>query len=191
MKKITILLLTALLSACVGSMPKQADLVIETGNPRADVYPPTVNANVIGRDDRSEPYVIVYDEGKEQTTKLLSRTPVHIQMKETLENGLRRQGLNLRDGADIAVVVVIKKLLARVTRPGTLYTAKAISHIRLLVENKGSTLTLDYNRETKSDSLTRPKVLDLEMMLNDQLSDITKKILDDDRVRAAIMDGRE
>jgi len=67
-----------------------------------------------------------------------------------------------------------------------LYTTKARTGLQLIVNKNGNTLTLDYNHEATKDSLTRPKVLDLEMMLNDQLADIVTKILADNRVRTAI-----
>ena len=191
MKKLFILFVTALLAGCAGTMPKQADFDIDIGNQNAGRYPPAVSATVIGRDDRSEPYVIDYDAAGESRTKISSRIPPRIQLQESLERGLRRQGLKLREGADTAIVVEVKELLAKVTRPGMLYTAKVSTRLRLLVDNHGSRLTLDYNRETDSDSLTRPKVLDLELMINEQLSDIIQKILRDDRVRTAIVGGQE
>lgn len=186
MKKFLAVLVALILFGCAGTMPEKADLTIEIANQTQRIYPASLKANIIGRDQRSERYTILYQVGNEPAVKLQSRVPPQELTKESLERGLRQQGLDLRERANIAVVIVIKKLLAKVTRANMLYSANVRTHLQLIVGNGGSTLTLDFDREAKKDSLTRPNVLDLEMMLNDQLSDILKKILADNRVQSAI-----
>jgi hypothetical protein len=58
--------------------------------------------------------------------------------------------------------------------------------VELTVDNNKNVLTLDYNREAKKESMTRPKVLFLEAMLNKHLTDIVTKMLEDHRIRDAI-----
>ncbi len=186
MKKLMVVLVGLVLFGCAGTMPEKADLTIEVANQTQRVYPASLKVNIIGRDRRSERYTILYQVDNEPAVTLQNRVPPQDLIKESLEHGLRQQGLNLRARANISVVIVVKELLAKVTRLNMLYSTKVRTHLQIIVGNGGSTLTLDYDREANKDSLSRPKVLDLEMMLNDQLSGILKKILADNRVRTAI-----
>ncbi len=186
MKQCIIALLVMMLAGCAGTMPEKADLTIDVANQTAGVYPASLGVTIIGRDHRADPAVILYRVDNEPMVRLLSRVPPQELAKEGLTHGLRRQGLHQDDRSSIAVLIVIKGLLAEVTKPGVLYSSEVRTRLQVVVSNAGSTLTLDYNRQARKDSLTRPKVLDLEMMLNDQLSDIVDKILADHRVRGAI-----
>jgi len=186
MKKLIVFIVAVSLFGCAGTMPEKADLNIEIARQAAGVYPSSLDASVIGRDRRAEPYIISYQVDNKPEKNIISRVPPQVLVKESLIHGLRQQGLSQGDRSGIAMVVVVKELLAKVTKPGMLYTTKARTGLQLIVNKNGNTLTLDYNHEATKDSLTRPKVLDLEMMLNDQLADIVTKILADNRVRTAI-----
>jgi uncharacterized lipoprotein YajG len=186
MKNFIVIILAAVLFGCAGTVPEKADLNIDIAKQAAGVYPASLEVSVIGRDRRAEPYIIVYQVDNETDIGLVSRVPPQVLVKEGLSHGLRQQGLSQGDRSNIAVVIVVKELLAKVTRPGMLYATKARTSLQLIVSNNGGTLTLDYNHEATKDSLTRPKVLDLEMLLNDQLADIVTKMLADPRVRTAI-----
>ena len=187
MKRLMILLSVAMiLTGCAGTMPDRADLFIEVPGQSTGVYPPSLEASVVGRDRRSDLPVIVYDTDRDSMAALTSRVPPQVLVKDSLAQGLRAQGLGRGDRSNITISVVIRELQARVTKPGALYTAEARTRLQIIIGNNGTSLTLDYNRGASQDSITRPKVLDLETMLNDQLSDIVTKILEDPRVRAAI-----
>ena len=175
-----------ILTGCAGTMPDRADLYIEVVGQAAGVYPPSLEASVVGRDMRSDPSVIVYNTDRESIAMLTSRVPPQVLVKDSLAQGLRAQGLARGDRSNITISVVIQELQAKVTKPGALYAAKARTRLQIVIGNNGTSLTLDYNREANKESVTRPKVLDLETMLNNQLSDIVTKILEDPRVRAAI-----
>lgn len=189
MKKMGVVLLVMILAGCATTMPNMADLDITVARQQPATYPASLKVTLIGRDVRTKPAVIVYQLAGEPAVSLVSRLPIRELVQEGLARGLKQQGLNLVDQSDIAVVVKVKELLARVTKPGMLYSAVVRTRLRLVVGNGGSTLTLDFNREATKESLTRPEVLDLELMINNQLSDIVNKILSDDRVKQAI-EGR-
>ena len=187
MKKLVVFLsVVMILAGCAGTMPDKADLYIEVAGQSAGVYPPSLEASVVGRDERTDPYIIMYNTDKDSIAMLVSRVPPQVMVKDSLAQGLRAQGLSRGDRSDITISVVVQELQAKVTKPGALYTAKARTRLQLVIGNRGSVLTLDYNREANKESVLRPKVLDLETMLNNQLSDIVTKILEDPRVRTAI-----
>ena len=186
MKKFALLLLVMTLAGCAGTLPDKADLIVETANQSAKVYPASIEVSVVGRDKRTDPHVIVYKDDKEPALTLTSRLPLQMMVAESLAQGLREQGLNRGDRSNITVAVVVKEVQAKVTKPGALYSSKARTRLDVVVSNNGSVLTLEYNREASKESMTRPKVLFLETMLNDQLSDIVTKILEDSRLREAI-----
>ena len=187
MKKLVVLLsVMMILAGCAGTMPDKADLYIEVAGQPAGVYPPSLEASVVGRDMRTDPYIIMYETDRDSIAMLVSRVPPQVMVKDSLAQGLRAQGLSRGDRSNITISVVIQELQAKVTKPGALYTTKARTRLQLVIGNNGTSLTLDYNREANKESVLRPKVLDLETMLNGQLSDIVAKILDDPRVRTAI-----
>jgi uncharacterized lipoprotein YajG len=178
--------IAVILTGCAGTMPEKAELNIEVADQSAGVYPSSLQVSVVGRDNRADPYIIIYNLDKEATTMLPSRVPPQVLVKDSLAQGLRQQGLSRGDRSNITVSVVLKELQAKVSKPGALYTSHARTRLELTIGNNGNVLTLDYNREARKESMTRPKVLFLETMLNEQLTDIVIKILEDQRVRMAI-----
>ena len=187
MKKLVVFIFMAMvLTGCAGTMPEKADLNIEVADQSAGVYPSSLQISVVGQDNRADPYIIIYNLDKEATTMLPSRVPPQVLVKDSLAQGFRQQGLSRGDRSNITVSVVLKELQAKVTKPGALYTSHARTRLDLIIGNNGNVLTLEYNREASKESMTRPKVLFLETMLNEQLTEIVVKMLEDHRVQAAI-----
>lgn len=186
MKKLVSLFIAMILAGCAVSLPDKADLNVEIANQSGGIYPASLDVNVIGQDKRPDPHIILFKMDKEPVTALDSRIPPQNLLKESLAHGFRQQGLGRSERSGITATVVIKELQVRVTRAGALYAAVANTSLQFIVNNNGNILTLEFNRKSKQDSMTRPKILDLEMMLNEQLSDVVTKILADDRVRTAI-----
>ncbi len=188
MKRLLIFFMVATLFGCAAPIPQKVDLDIETARQTQKVYPASLAVNIIGQDQRAEPWVIFYQVKKDPAIKIASRVPPQLLVRDSLYHGLHQQGVSRGDGSGIEMVVVIKDLLAKVSKPGLLYVTKAKTHLQLVVGNNGSTLTLDYNREDTKKTITRPEILDLEMQLNNQLTDIIRKMLVDKRIRTALMD---
>jgi uncharacterized lipoprotein YajG len=186
MKKLVFVFIAMILAGCAGTMPEKADLNIEIGNQSGGIYPASLNITVLGQDKRPDPHIITFKTDKDPATILASRIPPENLLKESLAHGFRQQGLARTDRSAITATVVIRELLVKVTRPGAMYAAKANTRLQFIVNNNGNILTLEFNRESSKDTLARPKLLDLEMMLNEQLSEIVTKILADERVRTAI-----
>ena len=60
MKKLVVLLsVVMILAGCAGTMPDKADLYLEVAGQPAGVYPPSLEASVVGRDGRTDPYIIM------------------------------------------------------------------------------------------------------------------------------------
>ena len=89
------------------------------------------------------------------------------------------------------VTIAVDELLVTVgrTKSGLLYKSDAKSRIKLTINNQGSVLTKDYNRQESKETATKPGIGDLEKMLNNQLSDVIQRILGDGQVREAIRGG--
>ena len=186
MKKFVFMIIAVILAGCAAATPEWADLTIDSARQKAGIYPASLEVSVIGRDNRSEPAIIIYAIGNDPAEKIRNRVPPENVVQESVLRGLLQQGLRRGSKSNIAVVVAMEELQAKVTKSSMLYTANVHSHLRVTVSNNGTTLALDYDRQANKDSLTRPEILDLEILLNDQLVDIVSKILDDQRVRAAI-----
>jgi uncharacterized lipoprotein YajG len=186
MKKLVLVFIVMILAGCAGTMPEKADLNIEIANQLTEVYPTSLDISVVGQDKRADPHIIVFKVDDGTATTVTSRVPPQILLKESLAHGLREQGLKQGNRSNITATIVIKELLAKVTKPGVLYSTKASTRLQLIVNTNKGVLTLEYERDASKDSMTKPKLLYLETMLNEQLTDILTKILADDRVRSAI-----
>ena len=178
MKKLLFILIAVVLSGCAGTMPNKTNLNPVLADQPAGVYQPGIVISVEGKDDRFEKSVVSYT-FKNEPASLVNQVAPQILMAERLADGFSQQGL-LR-GGQTPVLVTIGK-----TKSGLLYKAEAKSRLRLTINNRGSVLTKDYNREASKETATKPAIRDLEEMLNVQLSDVIEKILGDGQVREAI-----
>ena len=168
-------------------MPNKTNLNPVLADQPAGVYPPGIVISVEGKDDRFEKAVVSYA-FKNEPAVLVNQVAPQILMAERLADGVSQQGL-LRGGqTPVVVTIAIEELKVTVgkTKSGLLYKSEAKSRLRLTVNNRGSVLTKDYNREASKETATKPDIRDLENMLNVQLSDVIEKILGDGQVREAI-----
>jgi|GEM_PF-502141 len=186
LKRLAVVCVAILFSGCANTMPDKADLFVDIASQPAGLYPTSLDAIVIGRDKRPDPSIILYAIENEPEERIANRVPPQILIKESLVQGLRQQGLNMDDRADISITILVKELQAKVTRPHTLFETQARTRLQVIIGHLGNVVTLEYNREASKESLTRPKALFLETMLNDQLTETLTKILDDQRFQAAI-----
>ncbi len=187
MKKLLFILIAVVLSGCAGTLPNKTNLNPVLADQPAGVYPPGVVISVEGKDDRLEKSVISYTFKNEPAT-LFNQVAPQILMAERLADGFSQQGLQRGGQTPVVVTIAVEGLMVTVgkTKSGLLYKAEAKSRLRLTINNRGSVLTKDYNREASKETATKPAIRDLEEMLNVQLSDVIEKILGDGQVREAI-----
>ncbi len=187
MKKTAIIACILLLAGCSTKQPLTTNLQLRTGSQLTGIYNNTMTVVLKGHDARKNSAVVAYlIEGKAQIL-LPNKTEPHILVTNQLARGLLEQGLVFENGAPIRLQLDLDELLARVSRPKILYNATARSHVTLTLTNRGTTLTKTYDREANRESARRPPIQDLEKMLNEQLSDIVKQILQDEELRTAIL----
>ena len=188
MKRLLLMLIVIMLSGCAATMPNKTNLNPTLEDQPTGVYPAGIEILVDSRDDRLEKHVVAYSFKNEPVTVLFNQVAPQIMMAERLADGFSQQGLIRVGRANVMVTVAIEELLVTVgkTKSGLLYNAEAKSRLRLTVNNNGSVLTKDYNREASKESATKPDIPDLEAMLNVQLADVIEKILGDGQVREAI-----
>lgn len=187
MKKLLLVLMAVILSGCAGAGPNKTNLNPELAEQPAGVYPPGILITVEGRDNRSQKQVVIYTVSNDPPI-LLNQVAPHILMAERLVDGFSQQGL-LRGGrTPVVVTIAVEELLVTVgrTKSGLLYKSDAKSRIKLTINNRGSVLTKDYNRQESKETATKPGIGDLEKMLNNQLSDVLQRILGDGQVRESI-----
>ncbi len=186
MKKIVLVAFILLLAGCSTNYPLTANLHFRADSQPTGIYDNTITAVLSGHDARKNSPVVAYQINGQSEILLPNETEPHILIADQLARGFLEQGLVFENGAPVRIQLNLEKLLAKVNRPKILYNATAMSHITLIVTNRGTTLTKTYDRESNRESATQPPVKDLEKMLDDQLTDIVKQILQDEEVRAAI-----
>ncbi len=184
MKKIILLTCLILLAGCA-KQPVIANLNIRLGDVPAGIYSGGFSALIVGQDTRNSQEVVVYMTDQPVTSLANISAPLQL-ISEKLAEGLLGQGLLLDRSSPVRLKFSINELLVWVTRPKVLYRADAKTSITLTVENRGAVFSKDFKREANQESATRPKLPDLEAMLNTQLSDIVRHILMDEEIRKLI-----
>ena len=100
-------------------------------------------------------------------------------------NGFQQQGL-ARGANPISISVSSLGTAGDIDQTGVRCLMPMPSRIKLTVSNNGNILTKEYSRASSQDSVTRPDIHDLEVLLNEQLSEIMAQALSDNQIRGAI-----
>lgn len=161
-------------------------LEFQPGSLPRHIYSHGTSATLNGRDSRKESTVVHYQLGGRVEEKIDNLTAPHILIEEQLEKGYIEQGLLISGNSPVHIEFDLKELLVSVTRVKLLYRAKARSRLIVTIKHEGVTLTRSFDRETSRDSLTRPQVGHLELLLEEQLADIVYQILGDQQVQNTI-----
>jgi uncharacterized lipoprotein len=186
MKKLTLLLSTLLFVGCAASWPQKANLNPVVDDQLDGLYQPGVDVSVGGQDERAGSQIIKIALPDTPVTLIPNQVSPQIMLAERLQDGFQQQGLARGNQSNINIGIVVEELQATLTKPAVMFNASAKSRIKLTVSNNGNTLTKEYNRASSQDSVTRPDIHDLEVLLNEQLSEIMAQALSDNQIRGAI-----
>lgn len=185
MNKIVLLAGVLLLTGCAVKYPETANLKLMVPSQSVAVYSDsTVLVN--GLDARENKEVVVYKVKGEPVVKVPSLNSPIAFITEGLSDRMREQGLQFETNARVRIDIELDELLATVSKSNTLYNAQAVSQITLKAINGKNSLTKKYNRQEDRKSVLRPKITEIENMLNGQLSDIVMQILSDMDLRELI-----
>ncbi len=188
MNKIVLLTCVLLLTGCGVKYPETANLKLMVPSQSAEVYTDLTVA-INGLDARENTEVIVYEMKDEPVVKVPSlHSPITI-ITEGLLGGMREQGLQIEVDAPVSIDAELNQLLVTVSKSKTLYNFQAVCQITLKAMNDKNSFTKTYNRKDDRKSILRPKVTEIENMLNDQLSNIVTQILSDMDLRELITGG--
>jgi len=186
MNKIVLFTYVFLLTGCGVKYPETANLNLRVPSQSAAVY---ANSTVFvhGQDARENPEVIVYKVKKEPVVKVPNLNAPLIVITERLTGGLREQGMQFESNSPVRIELKLNQLLATITKPKRLYSVEAVSRITLKAINGKKSLTKKYNHQDDLKSVFRPKIAEIENMLNNQLSDIVTQILSDMQLQELII----
>lgn len=185
MKKIILLACVLLFPGCTVKYPEIANLKLEVPFQSSVVYTNST-ASVRGHDAREDPEIVVFKVKKEPVVKVSNINSPHIVITERLIGGLREQGLQFKSNSPVRILLNLNQLQVTVTKPKLLYNSEAVSEVIMEVTNSKNSLTKTYTRKHDQGSASRPKIDEIEKMLNDQLSDIVSQILMDTEFRKLI-----
>lgn len=178
MNHIVLLLSVFLFTGCGVKYPESASLnLLIPAQPKETYTDSTVFVH--GYDSRERPEIIIYKVKKEPSVRIPNLTPPLFVITEGLTDGLREQGLQFETNSAVRLDLELTELLATVTKSRALYTLDTVSQITLKASNGSRTLTKKYNRQGDRTSVARPKIAEIEKMVNEQLSDIVTQILTD------------
>ncbi len=186
MKKLMLLLSVLLFVGCAASWPQKANLNPAVDDQLDGLYQPGVDVSVNGQDERAGSQIIKIALPDTPVTLIPNQVSPHVMLAERLQNGFQQQGLARGNQSNININVIVEELQATLTKPGVMFNANAKSRIKLTVSNNGNILNKEYNRASSQDSVTRPDIHDLEVLLNEQLSEIMSQALSDNQIRGAI-----
>jgi len=186
MRKAIVLLFALLVAGCAAKLPDNAQLAVTVPTQDSGVYPVGTRAVLKGHDGRTSQAVVVFRIDGEPGVEIPNIVPVQEAVAEPVVAGFRQQGVSFEPDAPVYLEVQINELHVVVTKPGLLYVATADSRVAMTVRNGKGSFTKKYKRQTSSESATRPEVVELETMLNEQLADIVAQILQDSEIRQMI-----
>lgn len=182
MKRLLFLLAGLLLVSGCAKQPVIANLNPRISDQPAGVFVPGTRVAVKGQDSRKVQEVVIFL-NDQPPTRLANISATADLLSARLSAGLRDQGLTIDPSSPVRLKFVINDLLVQVSRQKLLYRAEAQSYVTIDVENHGAVITRVFKRESFNESATRPKLPELEAMLNGQLSDILQMILKDEEIR--------
>lgn len=182
MKRLLFLLAGLLLVGGCAKQPVIANLNPRIGDQPAGVYVPGTSVAVQGQDNRKVQDVVIFL-NDQPPTRLANISAAADLFSARLSAGLHDQGLTIDPASPVRLKFDLNDLLVQVSWQKLLYRAEAQSYVTVDVENHGAVITRIFKRESFSESATRPKLPDLEAMLNGQLSDILQMILKDEEIR--------
>ena len=190
MKNIILLACVLLFAGCGAKYPETANLNLLVPDQSATVYSnSTVYVN--GQDVRESPEVIIYKLKKEPVVKVPNINSPLVVVTERLTGGLREQGLQFETNSPARIMLKLNQLLVTVTKTKALYNIEGVSQITLKVTKGNDSLTKRYNRQNDRKSVSRPKISEIENMLNEQLSDIVTEILSDTEIQELIANKQQ
>ena len=185
MNKLVLLTCVLLLTGCGVKYPETANLKLMVPSQSAVVYT-NVAVSINGLDARENAEVIVYEIKDKPVVKVPSLNSPITLIKEDLSTGMREQGLQFQTNAPVRIDLELNQLLVTVSKPKNLYNSQAVSQITLKARHGKNSFTKNYTRQDDSESVLRPKIAEIENMLNGQLSDIVMTILSDMDLRELI-----
>lgn len=186
MKKIMLLLSAILFVGCAASWPQKANLNPVVDDQLDGLYQPGIDMTVDGKDERAGSQIIKIALPDSPVTLIPNQVAPQQLLAERLQDGFLQQGIARGSQSNITVNVVIEELQATLTKPGLMFNSNAKTRIKLTITNNGNILNKEYNRSSSQDSVTRPDIHDLEVLLNEQLSEIMSQALADNQIRGAI-----
>lgn len=178
MNRIVLFACVLLVAGCSVKYPETANIQLQVPDNFSTLYTGS-SAYLRGHDARKTQEVAIYKINKEPAVKVPNITSPHIVITEQIAAGLEQQGLQFEKNSPVRILLELNQLLVTVTRTKLLYNSEAVSQITLKVTNRGTSLIREYNRVSSSESVFRPKINEIEDMLNDQLLNIANQVLAD------------
>ena len=185
MKFIFALLPLLLLFGCSSPVMYESYLDVDIPETTANLYSDSA-VSIHAKDLREQSEVVHYNLDSSSASRLANAVPVQKLLTERLASALEQQGLQFAADAPVTITLEINELAGVVPRPKILNKTEAKSAIRLIVNNRGTTLTKDYKRQAEQESVTLPDLWDVEMLLEEQVTEILELIINDEKMRSLI-----
>lgn len=185
MKRILIPVIVVLLSCCTPHYPAFTELQLDL-SPQQQTYFSNESVSLRVVDMREKVTIVEYHPTTGDTVSVANIGGVDKLVLDHLSSGFQEQGLNINPDGPAKIVITLEELLVKVTRASMIYSSLATTKAKFQLQSSNTTLTKNFSRQATKDTVTRPHIVDLEYMINDQLSDIVEKILNDREIRDAL-----
>lgn len=186
MKKLPLLLCALIMAGCAASWPQKANINPVVDDQPSSIYQPGIDISISGVDSRNGAQIIKIALADSPVTLIPNQIAPEIVLTERLQNAFQQQGLASGNLSNVNIAVTIEDLQSTLTKPGVMFNITTNSRIKLTVSNNGNNLNKEYNRSSTKESITRPDIHDMEVQINEQLSDIMAQALSDNQIRGAI-----
>jgi uncharacterized lipoprotein len=186
MKRLLSALFAIALAGCANTWPETASLNPQINDQPDNVYNGQATISVDSQDSRIGSQIIRVKIKNEPEVLIPNNVSPGTLFADRLMKGFRAQGATISSQGDTHLTVIIEQIQDEITRPGLAYKSRVAMTVKLKAERNGRIITKEYRKSAMKESATQPDIGDIELLMNEHISDLLNQMLGDSQMRTFI-----
>ncbi|SHE86099.1 YajG family lipoprotein [Vibrio gazogenes] len=182
MKKLVIAATVALLAACSGPQQQQINFAPQPALSQSDIVKGKT-FTLMSKDVRTSQYVALVDSGRAHIEPVHARQNVRIAIENALSQQFSSQGFTTSVNSENSVTVEIQEALVSVKHSIMESKMNASVVLEITAETPTGKLVKTYHGTAEKTSTFSASNDDIEMVFNDVVNNVLKKIAQDDELK--------
>lgn len=178
MKKLLITASIALLAACSAPQQQQINFMPKATLSNSDIVK-NKSFTLTSKDVRTAQYVALIDSGRSNIDPIHSRQNVRIAIENALADQFASQGFNMSVNSENTVTLEVQEALVSVKHSMLENEMNGSVVLAITAETPTGKLVKTYNGTAKRTAMLSASKDEIEMVLNDLVDQVMKKIADD------------